>query len=136
MKNELILCSDIFAGFIYYLSKNDHKVFGSRNDVHKIIFDLRKEKKFNLLERFQFSTKGICPVSEEVENSLFSLLLTRIISYKNPYYREFEFIENSRGVIEEKIIKKFDEKQIEELQEIAKEYGKKCGETNAAVIGF
>lgn len=133
MIKEKILSHDIIAGILYYLPESCN-VFGTRNEIHEIIFNLQ-EKGYSLLKNFNFSTQGICPVSDELENALFGLLLIRIISYKNPNYYRLEINKNSIKLIKEKILdKKFKKAEIEQLQEIAKEYAmQQRGEIDAEI---
>jgi hypothetical protein len=122
MKKEQIMYHDVLAGIFYFLHKRG-KALGSRTDLHENIYNLQQNDKFSLLRDFNFSTDGIFPVSNEIEDSLFSLLLSNMIYFKNPHYVEIELGEESEKAIKRDIFdNKFSQKEINQMEKIAIAY--------------
>ena len=122
MKKEQIMFHDVLAGIFYFLHKTG-KALGSRTDLHENIYNLQQKDEFSLLRDFNFSTDGIFPVSNEIEDSLFSLLLSNMIYFKNPSYVEIELMEESEKAIKRDIFdNKFSQKEINQMEKIAIAY--------------
>ncbi len=122
MKKEQIMSHDVLAGIFYFLHKTG-KALGSRTDLHENIYNLQQNDEFSLLRDFNFSTDGIFPVSNEIEDSLFSLLLSNMIYFRNPSYVEIELMEESEKVIKRDIFdNKFSQKEINQMEKIATAY--------------
>lgn len=130
MEKELKMPYDVLAGIFYYLNK-ENKKFGTKFDLHKKIYNLKQNQKYDLLEVFDFSTDGMFPVSGEIEDSLYSLRLSHMITFINPYYVQIELKKKSEKVIKENVLNNiFSKDEIKELKEIAKQYEDSVEENN------
>jgi len=121
------MCHDILAGIFYYLKEKNVEL-ESRSLLHETIFELKNTGKFSLLDDFNFSTDSIFPISDEIEDSLFSLQLSHMIYFKNPKYVKIELRDESRPVIEERIFnQKFSPQDNMQIVEIADAFKKLFG---------
>lgn len=134
MEKGQIMFYDILAGIFYFLHRAGNEL-GSRTDLHKKIYKLKQNNDFSLLDIFHFSTDGIFPVSDEIENSLFSLHLSNIIFFRNPYYAFIGLEQESVDTIKRDIFKnKLSKNEIEQLRKIAIAYNKLSGEIDVPTI--
>jgi hypothetical protein len=111
------------------LPDDTRSIIGNRREIHETMFEL--QKKYPILKSFVFSTKGISPVSQKLEETLFGLLLINIIFYTNPSYQKLAINENAKVYIKKNMLKCFDDGEMEQLKEISEEFNKKIREKYA-----
>ena len=109
-------------------------IIGNRREIHEVIFELQKE--YPILGSFVFSTKGISPVSQNLEETLFGLLLINIIFYTNPNYQKLAINEDAKVYIKKNMLKCFDGEEIKKLKKISEEFNKKISEKYANPTGI
>lgn len=90
--------------------------------IQSIMYDL--SRKYQILQdRFRFNTAGIYPYSEELDRAIYRLEWAEALGSVNPGYTSYQVdqkqVEESR--------KKFLPKEIEEIDEISREFHERLG---------
>lgn len=108
---------------IFYYCPKDKKAYckkwtilGNTHEIHNAIFKLQKE--YSILSPFIFSTKGICPVSNELGKSLFGLLLCHFILYTNFHPNRLIITDEAKASIKKNALKLFNRNEKKQLKEI------------------
>jgi len=113
--------TEILEGMLYYIPIE--KPLGSMGNIHQIIYEIKP--KYNLLNDFIFSTKGICPVSEKLSEVLFGLLIIKGIYYL-PFVRgkgeKLKISPGFQGHIKKEILPNFSKEELKQLKEMANDY--------------
>lgn len=114
------LSHDIIGGILYYLLENNINTVGDRGQLHQNIYKLQKQ--YSILKSFIFCTSGILPISTQVEESIFSLVLSHFLYFDSRYYNDIMINEKGKNSIEKNILTKFTIKEKIQLKNIAKNY--------------
>jgi hypothetical protein len=121
-----IVSDDIIAGILGFIEPLEKTSYlkGDPRVIHETIFNLRDKHPF--LQVFAFSKSDVYPFSRHLERVLSRLQVARLLGMENPDFKRFIVRHKAKQVIRERIHKRFNNEQLNELRKIAKEFGENC----------
>lgn len=118
---------DIVAAIFYYF-KGDKILFTT--DYEKIHNAFYKFKEDSLFDEFSYRNMGLYYWSENLENSLSGLSISRLLTRHNPIYQIYEINSKQKEQIKNTILIKFKDDQKKRIQEISSEIEKEIRRDN------
>jgi hypothetical protein len=120
------LSTDIVAGVLFYSKLESFT--GNIRLIHETIYRLRDHSR--LLRSFPFSLNDVYPFSRQLEDVLFSLERSRIIGMDNPDFESFKIKKKGKTYIQKKILPRFGESELHELEKLGEEFRAACSPKN------
>jgi hypothetical protein len=87
--------------------------------LHTLIFEA-KQSHPELFKEFNFRLNGTYPYSQLIERIIHRAKITRIIKTSNPDFSEIQLKEESKKYVEEKLLPKLQQKDLDILKELGK----------------
>ncbi|MFW6283619.1 MAG: hypothetical protein ACOC1P_06235 [Minisyncoccales bacterium] len=117
IKNKIYPDDIVLIVLLEVLNNKDFARYNPVN-IHKGFYSYKQKKRYKkLLNKFYFNPSTISPFSNQISKAIFRIQLSGILLTTAP---EFNcFIIKNRNKIKEKVRKKFTEKELRQMQEIA-----------------
>lgn len=123
------ILDDVIGGVLYFSKKT--LFTGDPKVIHETFYELRD--RYPLMQSLlAFTKNSVYPFSKQLEETLNTLQICRIIGMENPDFERYQIKSGGKKFIGKDIIPLFDKNQLKQIKEMAKVFDKKCGQKGRA----
>jgi hypothetical protein len=128
MSSEQVTPSDIVAGIMFYADSKF--ITANPQKLHNSI--LLAQRVCPLLDIFQFSPRGVTPMSRSLDEALAILKLSRIVRMENTDYERYIIDDEARTYVETRVLPLFTPEERKSLASAAAIVREGCEGTERA----